>query len=142
MAFTLGMNGVMNVKAGGLGDGTGMTELTNVRDVVLTMDAALADMSTRAGNGWRQEAAALKTASVEGTSIWDSSDAGLAVLHAAFFGNLVIGAQVLDDNGEGLEGDFIVASFTRNEQLEEGMTIDFTLKPAPGENAPAWATGS
>lgn len=40
--------------------------------------------------------------------------------------------------GEGLDADFSITNFTRNEPLEEAITASVTAKPTYSTRAPAW----
>ena len=47
-----------------------------------------------------------------------------------------------DAESQGLRATMRVATFTRSEPLEEGITVAVTLKPAPADNAPEWISGA
>lgn len=76
MPIKLGMEAKIYYKAGGQGGGGSWTELTNVRDVTLSLETGEADVTTRANAGWRATVATLKEASVEFEMVWDTADAG------------------------------------------------------------------
>lgn len=141
MAHRLGMKGVVNYKVGGQAAVGSWTGLPNVRDVTLNLETGEADVTTRGNNGWRATLATLKDASVDFESIWDPDDAGLTALRTAFLTNAVIGIQVLDEvDGEGLQADMMITSFSRSEPLEEGMTVAISMKPTYSTTAPSWVT--
>jgi hypothetical protein len=118
---------------------TATTELTNVKDVTLNLESGEADVTTRANAGWRATVGTLKTGSVEFEMIWDSDDAGFAAIKDAYFGNTPIALAILDEeNGEGLDADFSITSFSRKEALEEAITVSVTAKPTYSTRAPAW----
>ncbi len=145
MGFRLGMNGKLYYKVGGQAAGGNWLELTNIRDVTLNMDTGEADLTTRGNQGWRATVATLKEASVEFEMVWDTADPGFAAIKDAFFNNSVIGLQILDNDlasgGQGLQADFMVTNFTRNEPLEEGMTVNVTVKVAFSSTPPQWIGG-
>ena len=137
MAIKLGMEAKLYYGAAGA---TANTELTNVKDVTLNLETGEADVTTR---GWRATVATLKNGSVEFEMIWDTSDAGFTAIREAYFNNTAIALAILDGaNGEGLDADFSITNFTRNEPLEEAMTVSVTAKPTYSTRAPAWVTGS
>lgn len=139
MAIKRGMDAVLNYKTGGVAGAGAWTELSNVKDVTLTLETGEADITTRANAGWRATIGTLKEASVEFEMVWDTADAGFTAIKDAFFGNAVIGLQALDgDAGEGLEADFSVTNFSRSEQLEEAITVSVTAKVTFEGTAPVW----
>ena len=82
--------------------------------------------------------ATLKNGSVEFEMIWDTGDAGFTAIREAYFNNTAIALAILDGaNGEGLGADFSITNFTRNEPLEEAVTVNVTLKPS---SYTAWYT--
>lgn len=114
-------------------------ELTNARDVTLNLETGEADVTTRANEGWRATAATLKDASIEFEMIVDQEDEGYAFIAAAFFANEPIALLCLDaENGEGLDADFMITSFSRSEPLEEAITVSVTVKPTLSTRAPQW----
>lgn len=142
MAIKLGMEAKLLFKVGGQGGGGAWTALGNTRDVTLNLEAGEADVTTRANNGWRATVATLKEASVEFEMVWDTADAGFAAIKNAFFGNDPIGLQVLDATaGQGLQADFSITNFSRNEALEEAITVSVTAKVTYSATAPSWIGG-
>lgn len=118
------------------------TEMKNVTDVTLNLETGEADITTRAAEGWRITAATLKEASVEFEMVWDTSDSGFNAIQQAFFGNKAIALFVSDGDGNGLDADFVVSSFSRSEPLEEALKVSVTCKPTLVDRAPQWATGA
>lgn len=142
MAIKLGMEAKLLYKAGGQGGGGSWTALGNVRDVTLSLEAGEADVTTRANSGWRATVATLKEASVEFEMVWDTEDAGFTAIRSAFFGNSPIGLQALDaTGGQGLQADFSITNFSRNEALEEAITVSVTAKVTYSTTPPSWIGG-
>jgi predicted secreted protein len=142
MAIKLGMDAKLFYKAGGQGGAGQWTELTNVRDVTLSLETGEADVTTRGNSGWRATVGTLKEASVEFEMVWDTADAGFAAIKDAFFDNEMIGLQVLDDTGgQGLQADFSITNFSRSEALEEAITVSVTAKVTYSETPPSWIGG-
>ena len=137
MAIKLGMDAVLNYSVGGVGGP--WLELSNVKDVTLSLETGEADITTRANAGWRATVGTLKAASVEFEMVWDTADAGFTAIKDAFFNNAVLGLQVLDGAaGSGLEADFSITNFSRNEPLEEALTVSVTAKVTYDGTAPVW----
>jgi len=64
---------------------TPSTEMSNVRDVTLTLEAGEADVTTRANSGWRATAPTLRECTCEFEMVWDPADAGFTRQKAARF---------------------------------------------------------
>ena len=143
MAIKLGMEAKLFYKVGGQGGGGGWTELANVRDVTLSLEAGEADVTTRANQGWRATVATLKEASVEFEMVWDTADAGFTAIKDAYLGNDMIGLQVRDGaTGQGLQADFMITAFSRSEPLEEAITVSVTAKVTYSTTPPSWLPGT
>ena len=121
-------------------------EVTNVKDVTLNLEKGEADVTTRANQGWRATVGTLKDASVEFQMVWDTNDAAFAAIQQAFFNNTTIEFAVMDGDitdpaSEGLRATHDIFNFTRNENLEEAIMVDVSIKPTYADNAPEWITG-
>lgn len=139
MPIKLGMEAKIYYKAGGQGGGGSWTELTNVRDVTLSLETGEADVTTRANAGWRATVATLKEASVEFEMVWDTADAGFTAIKNAYLTNAPIGFQVRDGaGGQGLQADFMITQFSRSEPLEEAISVSVTAKVTYSTTPPSW----
>lgn len=139
MAIKLGMEATLNYKTGGQDGGGSWIELTNTKDVTLSLEAGEADVTTRGNDGWRAVVATLKEASVEFEMVWDTADAGFDAIKDAYLAGDIIGFQILDgDSGEGLQADFMITSFSRSEALEEAIMVSVTAKVTYSTTAPSW----
>ena len=121
------------------------SEITNVRDLTLSLEEGEADVTTRANGGWRATAGTLKDASVEFEMVWDSADTEFQAIRDAFLNDTTIEMLVLDDDvatpgSQGLRAEMRVASFSRSEELEEAIKVSVSLKPAYATNPPEWFT--
>ncbi len=126
--FVLGMNAKLYH---GVAGGPANTEMTNVRNVTLNLEAGEADVTTRANLGWRATAPTLRECSVEFEMVWDPADAGFTAIKNAYLTNGLIALKVLDQaGGQGPDGDFSITSFSRSEELEEAITVSVTAKLA------------
>ena len=112
----------------------GATELSNVKDVTLTMQAGEADITTRANSGWRATAPTLRECTAEFQMQHKPGDAGFAAIKSAFLNSTTVALSVLtaaaSEGGEGPSGKFSVTNFTRNEGLEEAIHYSVTAKLA------------
>jgi len=126
------------------GPATEYYEITNAKDVSLGLDKGEADVSTRAGAGWKQTFDSLKDASIEFDMIWDTSDVSLVALSNAFFGNTMISMAIMDgpyniSTSQGLECPMTIVKFERKEPLAEAMMVSVSVRPGYG-TAPVWTT--
>jgi hypothetical protein len=118
-------------------------EMKNVKDLTLSVEAGEADATTRGNNGWKATLATLKDGSIEFDMVWDTADAGFTAIRTAFFANTPIEFAVLDGNvatagTQGLRASMAITKFSRNEPLEEAMTVSVTAKPTYSEHPPEW----
>ena len=87
-------------------------EITNVKDLTLSLETGEADVTTRANNGWRASKATLKDGSVEFEMVWDTEDEGFAAVKSAFFGNTSIELAVMDGDMDTEEVQGLRATFS------------------------------
>lgn len=145
MALKLGMAAKLFYKTGGVAAAGPWTELGNVKDVTLALETGEADVTTRANAGWKATVATLKEGSVEFEMVWDSTDAGFTAIKNAFFGNLAIGLAIMDGGiatvgSQGLQADFSITQFSREEPLEEAIVVKVQAKVTYSTTAPEWVT--
>lgn len=120
----------------------------NIRDLTLNLETGEADVSTRANNGWRATVSTLKDASLEFEMVWDTADSDFGAVRDAFLNNSTVEFAVMDGlitgagstGSQGLRATFRIASFSRNEALEEAITVSVTAKPTYSANPPSWMT--
>jgi hypothetical protein len=137
--FVLGMNAKIYQGAGEL---SAMTEMSNVRDVTVTMEAGEADITTRGNSGWRATAPTLRECTAEFEMVWRPGDSGFDAVKTAFLGAGTVRLAVLTGardaaGSEGPLGDFSITQFSRNEALEEAITVSVTAKLAAFDS---WVT--
>ncbi|GIW56322.1 MAG: hypothetical protein KatS3mg082_2726 [Nitrospiraceae bacterium] len=119
------------------------SEITNVRDLTLNLETGEADVTTRGNAGWRAVVPTLKEGSIEFSMVWDNLDAHFAAIRDAFLNNLPVVMAVMDGDigvagSQGLVAAFAIINFTRNEELEEAITVDVTAKPTYSALPPGW----
>ena len=139
--FILGKDAKIYQGAAGGALGT-LTEMSNVKDVTLNLEAGETDITTRANGGWRATAPTLRECSCEFEMVWNPTDVGFAAVKAAFLAGTTIELAVLDQarettGAQGPKGSFSITSFSRNEALEEAITVSVTAKLAAWEQ---WVT--
>ena len=110
-----------------------LTEMSNVRDVTLNLEAGEADVTTRANGGWRATAPTLRECTAEFEMVWKPGDAGFDAVKTAFLTGGSIELAILDQaretvGAQGPKGSFSITSFSRNEALEEAITVSVTAK--------------
>lgn len=129
MAVLLGLNAKL------LNDGT---EVTNVKDLTLSLETGEADVTTRAANGWREYVGTLKEATLEFGMLYDTEDADYQAFSAAFLNNTPMNLSVTDGNGNGLTATWSITGFSWDQNLEEAQQISVTARITSGQNAPSW----
>jgi len=132
--FILGMNAKIYQGPAGTDLAT-LTEMANVKDVTLSLEAGEADVTTRANQGWRATAPTLRECTAEFEMLWKPGDAGFDAIKTAFLTSATLALAVLTgekatSGTEGPRGDFSITNFSRNEPLEEGVTVSVTAKLA------------
>lgn len=136
MAVVLGLNAKLYRGTAGT---TAATLLDNVKDVTLTLETGEADVTTRAANGWRITKSTLKTATLEFTMVWNTTDAGFTAIESAFFNGTAIALAALDGSGgSGIDADWNITQFSREEPLEDALTVKVTCKPNGDTRNPSW----
>ncbi len=122
--FLLGMNAKAYQGAAGAALAA-LSEMANVKDVSLNLEAGEADVTTRANNGWRANAATLRECAAEFEMLWKPGDLIFQAVKKAYLTSGTIRMAFLTgaidgEDAEGPVGDFSIPKFSRNEPLEEG----------------------
>ena len=131
--YVLGMNAGLYQGTAGETDPSLMTEVDNVRDVTLNLEAGEADITTRGNSGWRATAPTLRECTVEFQMVWRPGDTVFDAVKTAFLTAATVALAVLDQKvavsgAQGPLGDFAITNFSRNESLEEAIVADVTAK--------------
>src|SRR3989304_2453087 len=132
--FILGMNAKIYQGAAGSALGA-LTEMGNVRDVTLNLEAGEADITTRANSGWRATAPTPRECPAEFEMVWKPGDAGFNAVKTAFLTSATLELAILDQDkatagAQGPKGSFSITSFSPSEALEEAITVSVTAKLA------------
>jgi hypothetical protein len=121
-------------------------EITNVKDLTISLEKGEADVTTRANNGWKALAGTLKDGSIEFEMVWDTDDANFTAVKDAYFNNTTLDIAAMDGDiatagSQGLRAVMEVMNFSRNEPLEEALTVNVSIKPGytgDPNQAPDW----
>jgi hypothetical protein len=118
-------------------------EIQNVKDVTLNLEAGEADVTTRGNAGWRATVATLKDGSIEFEMVWDTADDDFAAIRDTFLNRGAMEFAVMDGpmnvpGSQGLRATCMVTNFSRNESLEEAITVSVTVKPTFSVTPPSW----
>lgn len=146
MGTKLGLNAVTAINSGTTAAPV-YEIITNIRDESINMDTALADVTTRASNGWRLQVATLSNGSIDAQMLYDTANPDFSSVQDAFFNRerLLMGffdGDPEDTGTQGLVGGFGVTNFTENRNLEEAIMVDvtFTARENDVGDGPSWVT--
>lgn len=145
MAHVLAEDAKLYYNTGTYGTPT-WTEITNVKDLTLSLEKDEIDLTTRGSNGFKEFADGLIDASVEFGLLWDTSDAAFTALQDAFFNKtseelLILDGSSATSGNQGLRATMMVKSFSRSESLGEALMVEVSVRPVKNSNAaPAWYT--
>jgi hypothetical protein len=111
--------------------------------VTLNLEAGEADVTTRGNAGWRATVATLKDGSIEFEMVWDTADDDFGAIRDTFLNRGSMEFAVMDGDitvsgSQGLRATCMVTNFSRNEPLEEAVTVSVTVKPTYSVNPPSW----
>jgi len=113
----------------GVAGATASTLMSNVRKVKLSREKAKADISRR-GSRWKLTRTTTIAASVEFEMLADDADADLAAIRAAWEGNTPLAFKVVDkENGHGVDADWEITKFDRNEDEEKEEVYSVSIEP-------------
>lgn len=108
------------------------------RDVTLTEEWDEADSTARGDGGDATSEPTIRRVTIEFDQIYDPTNAGYQALENAAHTRTPLAFQIVDDDGRGLQGDFKVFNFTRNEGLADVMTNNVMLKPCKSDTPMSW----
>src|SRR5262245_37856757 len=118
--------------------------IATCRDVTLDMSRGTADLSRR-GSTWRRNRGTLKEGTVSMEIIYDTADAAYDKLSAAFLAGTIVDITLADGTlptgpAEYFRSEYEVTGFSRNEPLEDAVTISVELTIAATVNEPNFVT--
>ena len=108
----------------GTAGATAVTEVTNVKDLVLK------EASLEFG---------ILYDTLEFRIMYDTEDADFTAFQTAYFSNTPMALFVTDGNGQGLDADWSIIGFSLEQPLEEAMSVYVMAKPNASTRAPSWA---
>lgn len=119
--------------ASGVG-GSSWAEITKARDITLNMENVEAEVRDRS-SAYSRVLTALKDVSIEFSITYDQDNAAYEALRDAWETGSDIGIAIMDEaiatvGAEGFQADCKVLNFTRNEGLEDSVSVDVTLRPS------------
>lgn len=145
---TLGAKAVLGFSTGvgGIGAAGSATYITagNVKDVTFNGSKGEADVTTRAGQGWRAKLGTLKEGGLTFEMLWIPGDAFFDAVYTAWDAGTNIAMAILDGplaTGDGFEADMQVIDFEWSQPLEEGQMVSVTMSVTDSANAPRFVTG-
>lgn len=114
-------------------------ELTIARDVTLNQERGEADVTSRGSGGHKSYKPTLKDATLEFEIVEDTTNAGYTALRDAYLNGTAVALAARDGaSGEGLDADWIITNFSRNEPLEDAVTVNVTARPNCDLRNPSW----
>ena len=119
--------------------------ITQVKDVGVTQTKGEVDATTRASGGWEEVVDGLKSAGIDFSVLYDTTDTDWAALMAAYHANTAIEFWIADGaavtGSEGLRATCMIAKADVDQTLGEVLMTNFTIKPVKNADAaPAWFT--
>ena len=117
--------------------------MTNVKDLTLDLSASEVEATTRANGGWKGFLRGLKDGAIEWKSNWKSDDQFLLDCLDSWLNGTPLAFFISDGDGVGLDGDFQVIKFPRQENLDSPQEITIAIKPhADATRVPTWVDGT
>lgn len=122
------------------------TEVTNVRDLTMSLSKTLADASRRV-SAWKQYVSGQKDTRITFQMVWDDEDTNFQLFLDAYNNDTTVECLVISGaynvaGTEGLRAVFEIANCQRNEPLDDVVTAEIELAPAYDANGPVWYTGA
>jgi len=134
--FRIGLNGKFLYGTAGV---MAANEAKNLTDVTLDLGAITADTTSRASGKWKSDKAVLLEGTLQWTMHARAGNAALAAVAAAFFGLDLIALYPKDaESGEGLDADFTITKFTREEPLTGVIQYRCEGKPSDELREAQW----
>jgi hypothetical protein len=114
------------------------TVANNVRNVNLNLSKRTAE-ALRRGKQWVAKKTIATEASVEFEIFDIEGDTFLAQIKTAFMNDAKVALYPKDDaSGEGLDADYYITGFSRNESNEDFIIYSVTAEPTDEQRDPTW----
>lgn len=117
-------------------------EYENVRNVTMSLERSEIDATTRAADGWEVILAGLKKATLEFEALPDTNDSTYTDLHTAFLAGTAKAIFISDGDGNGLDADWTIVSFSEDQPNDEAIVAKIKCRPTMVTRAPAWVSAS
>lgn len=124
---------------GGAAGSTPSTEITHAKDVKVAVNIDTVDATDRSTEGWKDNLAALKDATLTFHLVYDSSDTNYSAIRAAAIGCTPYAFKPSNGNGSGLDADWTITKFEENQDNGEAIGADVEAVPYCGTRNPSWS---
>ena len=114
------------------------TEMKNVKDAKISVEAGSADATTRAAEGWEVEEVGLFKGELSWKMQYDTDDADFLAIQQAFFNKTPLAFFASTGDGKGLDADFKIFKFEQDQTMRETVVMDIVARPTRSLRAPAW----
>lgn len=142
MTEYFGGNAKLYYKVGGQADGGEWIEATHVRNVTIPMETSAFDAKDRSTFPWSAEVPVVKSLNLDFDILLVEADPAYTALQEAWMTGGMIGFKVLDKlDGQGPQADYCIFTFSRSEQLEEGIVYTVGARLTKSATPPSWVSG-
>ena len=117
------------------------SEIKNCKDLTVSLEKAEADATTRDNNGWRATVGTLKDASIEFTVLNKDGDTAFTTIQGLFMSGNPCEVGISDAGGT-LALTCEVMQFNVNQNLEEVISAEVTLKPTQSSSGSGMNVGN
>jgi len=141
MGYKIGLDGVLKRGTTATAGTQATVTVTNCTDVTLDLGTAVADTTSRASTNWASEVVVLMNGTLTFKMLNNTgdSDGAIAAIKDAFFDKDPIPLWPRDSaTGEGLDGDWNITKFARDESMLQVQAFDVTATPNNEEREPVW----
>lgn len=102
--------------------------IAKARDVELSANGEVIDISTRDSDGWKEHIPGLKEWELSMDELWVATDTALQALRSAFLNSTLLYVKIVDAGGYGFSGSGYLTSMKRGEPLTGAVSFPCTLK--------------
>jgi hypothetical protein len=127
----IGLDGELSVK--GSGSPSSWLALDDAKDVTASLTANEINVTTRGSGGFEDTAAGTRVVGIDAELLYDPTSVAFQAVQTAYRDRAKIEVKVLDGtSGKGFSMLAVVTNFTRNEPLDDAMTVSVSFKKARG----------
>ncbi len=124
---------------GGAAGTTPSTEITHAKDVKVSVSIDIVDATDRSTDGWKDNLAALKDATLSFTLVYDSADTNYSAIRSAAMSNTPYAFKPSNGNGSGLDADWTISKFDEDQSNGEAISAEVEAVPYCGNRNPSWS---